>query len=315
MLGTVDVIMATYNGELYVEQQIESILRCFENINGYKCRLLVSDDASTDKTLSVIQGIDDKRVQVISSDRVGGPVKNFSRLLKYTDADYVFFADQDDVWNDNKLKKFMERFILLESHGKNKAIAIYSDVMLVDENLKVIASSMMDSQRIFKEPTLMELIVSNSVTGCAMSINRAMVEMVKNELSEKIIMHDWFISLVAKSCGFLSYIPETTVLYRQHSANQVGSKSYSLTNKLSPKKMVSFLKISTGNINDTLSQAAYLFEKYRSQFTKKNDVKIVEKYTTSEKLSYSRVNLLVFNGARKRGFLRNLCFSFLFYIT
>lgn len=313
MLGTVDVIMATYNGELYVEQQIQSILRCFENIQGYECRLLVSDDASTDRTLSVVQAIDDERIYLVGTDRVGGPVQNFARLLESTGADYIFFADQDDVWNDDKLSKFLERFKILESD--NKPTVIYSDVMLVDAELNIIHWSMMESQKIIEEPTLAELIVSNSVTGCAMAINKAMAAMVKNELSGKIVMHDWFISLVAKSCGTLSYIPETTVLYRQHSANQVGSKIYSLKNKLSPKKLMNFLKLSTESIRRSLSQAVYLLEKHERQFSKEKDVKVVKRYVNSERLTCRRVYLLVFGGVRKRGFLRNLCFSFLFYIA
>ncbi len=128
----IDILMATYNGERFVGEQIESIqAQTYGN-----WRLLVSDDCSTDATLNVVRryAAEDDRIRIVSDGvRYGGARENFFALMKMTDAAYVMFCDQDDIWRDDKIS--VEISVLLNSersHGPSCPIMVHSDLALID---------------------------------------------------------------------------------------------------------------------------------------------------------------------------------------
>ena len=133
----VDILLATYNGARFVERQIESVLEHVQP--GW--RILVRDDGSADGTVAVVQRIAACRPDCITLIADGGQRLgaggNFARLLKYADADYVMFCDQDDVWLPSRIQKPLARMKTLEDGlGPDTPILVHTDLAVVDEDLR-----------------------------------------------------------------------------------------------------------------------------------------------------------------------------------
>ena len=221
--------MATYNGERYVANQIESIqAQTFTN-----WRLLVSDDCSTDRTLDVVQSYsaEDPRIQVISkATRYGGAKENFFSLLTHSNAPYFMFCDQDDVWLPHKIADEVDE---LSTLGDDEPGAVYTDMHVVDEELNIIALSFLDQEHKRDiEGTLSKMLSISSVAGCTMMGNAALRDIVSGTDCSAALMHDWWLAIVAASCGRMLYLDEPTVLYRQHGDNEVGVERYSFWDKI-----------------------------------------------------------------------------------
>ena len=99
----ISVCIATYNGERYIGEQIKSILNQLNSSD----EIIVSDDGSKDKTIDVVKSFDDKRIRIIDGPRKGSPISNFENALKAAKGEYIFTADQDDVWTDDKVRTCM----------------------------------------------------------------------------------------------------------------------------------------------------------------------------------------------------------------
>lgn len=225
---TVDILMATYNGERYVAEQIESIqAQTYKN-----WRLLISDDCSTDGTLDVVESYltADPRINVVSkNNRYGGAKENFFSLLDLSDADYFMFCDQDDVWLPNKVADEVEA---LSTLTRDEPGAVYSDMRVVNEDLEEIASSFLDQERKRDARGSLRTFLSiSAAAGCTMMGNAALRNIVSRTDRSAALMHDWWIAIVAASCGRLLYLDQPTVLYRQHGDNEVGAEQYSFWNK------------------------------------------------------------------------------------
>ncbi|HHU4051552.1 TPA: glycosyltransferase family 2 protein [Raoultella ornithinolytica] len=310
----IDVILACYNGEKFIDKQIRSILASLDATNGYMSRVLIADDGSNDNTISIISEIKDERVVLIDSTRVGGVIKNFSRLINYSDADYVFFSDQDDVWLQEKISVFMNRFIALEKECSNTPILLHSDVTLVDAELNLLNASMMNAQKIISQPSFAELLVSNSITGCAMAVNRPLLNTLTTLSDDRVVMHDWYLALIAKYFGILDLIPGSFVLYRQHGGNQVGSKIYGIRGKISPQKLIGFLRTSHRNVERSLAQAHFFYSQYKTARVateNKNDLTL---YVSSSNSMLSKIKVLSSGRFRKMGKVRNFIYKII-YLT
>lgn len=226
---TVDILMATYNGERYVREQVESIrAQTFED-----WRLLVSDDCSTDGTMGVVREIAaaDPRVEVVSEGvRYGSAKANFMHLISLSDAPYAMFCDQDDVWLPEKVSASLERMRELEAeHGSDTPLLVFCDMRVVDSGLGVIDESFLrmsclDPDRI----AFRHLIACNVAAGCSMLFNRSVVQISLRALDiSQLEMHDWWLMLASSAFGFISYIDKPLSLYRQHGTNEVGARKYS----------------------------------------------------------------------------------------
>ena len=132
---SVSVAMATYNGERYLLEQVESILSQLEGGD----ELVIGDDGSTDKTFEIISKIADrdKRVKVLQGNNLG-VIGNFERIIKECNNELIFLSDQDDVWVTNKVEVMKEYFQREESLS-----LLMSDLIVVDKELKVIHPSYM----------------------------------------------------------------------------------------------------------------------------------------------------------------------------
>ncbi|MCC2037917.1 glycosyltransferase family 2 protein, partial [Raoultella ornithinolytica] len=271
MMKKIEVLLATYNGEKFVREQIYSVLNNFDKISGYECKILVSDDKSTDKTVQIIKSLQEQepRILFLDGEKKGGVRSNFYYLLEHADADYVFFCDQDDLWLPDKISVFLERF-KSEEVSYNGPILVHSDLCVADANLSPINVSMFDYQKINKNPSFVELIVSNSVTGCVMACNRELIEGVKKSQIQNSIMHDWYIGLYASAFGRILFIEKSFILYRQHGGNQVGAKSFLIKDIFNLKGLRGKVKNASDSVIKTKKQAELFFSDFNEKLDKAN---------------------------------------------
>lgn len=232
MQPDIEILMATYNGEEYIEQQIASIQQ--QTLRNWT--LSISDDCSTDGTLDIITRLaaQDARIRIVSHDvRHGSPQANFNALMAQASGRYVFLADQDDLWHANKLALFMQRMHAAEAqYGSDTPLLAFSDLVVVDAHNDVIAPSFL--RFIGRDPhraQLNELLAQNLVTGCASAMNSTLRDVLQSIVThgdgDRMIMHDWCYALVAAALGHVVYVDQATVNYRQHGDNAMGAHGYS----------------------------------------------------------------------------------------
>ena len=220
----VAILMATFNGERFVAEQIKSI----QEQTFTDWTLYVRDDLSTDATLSVVQNMakKDKRIVIVSNYEKGGAKKNFEALLRDVSADYYFFSDQDDIWMPKKIEMTLEKMKEVEKQHPGVPVAIHTDLQVVDQELQIIAPSYWQMARI--APSLLrtaeDLSAHCLITGCTLLINQRAKE-ISLPFPPEAIMHDAWIALRVAVCkGVIGEVNTATMLYRQHTSNTLGAK-------------------------------------------------------------------------------------------
>jgi glycosyltransferase involved in cell wall biosynthesis len=219
----IDVLLATWNGERFIEEQLESLFRqTFQNF-----RLIVRDDASNDSTLDVIERYRSRypgRVAVHINPCRRGPCRTFSLLAEDSVAPYVAFCDQDDIWRDDKLEISIATAKSMEAeHNVHTPVLVFSDVTLVGQENQTLAPSMWRMMHVNpRRATLGSLLVQNLVSGCTVLANRSLL-LRAMPVPEGAVMHDCWLGLVAAAFGLLHPLYEATVRYRQHHGNAIGA--------------------------------------------------------------------------------------------
>ena len=223
----VAILMAVRNGEAYLAEQIDSILRQSDG----RWRLTVSDDGSTDGSAAIIDDYVRRHPDRISRHRSGRRFGNardhFFYLMGRCEARYMLFCDQDDVWYPDKVAKTRRALEDAEAEwGADVPALAFSDQVPTDEALKPLAASLMRYQKqYFGHFDYRSILMQNVVTGGAMGVNRALAELGgRCGDTSQIIMHDWWLAAVAARFGNIVYIDEPLGAYRQHGANAVGAK-------------------------------------------------------------------------------------------
>lgn len=217
------ILLSTYNGSEYLEEQINSIFS--QTYNSWE--LYIRDDGSNDGTLDIINeyaALNRERVFLIK-DNLGNVQSaiSFMQLLDEVQADYYMFCDQDDFWLPSKIELTLLKMIETEKNNSGKGVLIFSDLTLVDNELNLIHESMWEYVGIDPEKSknIYKVVNSSCVTGCTIMINNKLKEQVLPYPSEAL-MHDWWITLNAAFLGVVEYLNEPTVLYRQHNNNVLG---------------------------------------------------------------------------------------------
>lgn len=224
MFEMVDILLATYNGERYLREQLDSIF-----CQTYKdWKIIIIDDCSVDKTCSIIMEYQKRYPNKIqfyrNNENSGNPALNFFKLLEMSTSKYVMFCDQDDVWLSNKIDVTMDVMKELEEKNRALPLLVHTDLKVVDSKLNVLSDSMFRYQKLNSSAkTLRELIVQNNVTGCTVMLNQKLASMCC-DIPSNVIMHDWWVALIAVAFGRIGLVNESTILYRQHESNRVGSK-------------------------------------------------------------------------------------------
>jgi glycosyltransferase involved in cell wall biosynthesis len=198
--------MATYNGEKYIYRQVNSIMdQLAENDE-----LIVSDDGSTDATLSIIMTFADSRIKVFKNGGQKGPVGNFENAIKNANGDIVFLADQDDKWLPRKLEQH------LKLHQNNGCNLVVSDARVVDEDGNVLFESFFNERG--SRPGFVKNVVKNSFIGCCMSFDRKIIAYAL-PFPPYIHMHDWWLGLVAEFKGKTCFCDQKLIEYVRHQSN------------------------------------------------------------------------------------------------
>ena len=303
---SVECVLCTYNGSEYICEQLDSIGRQTYKID----RLIVCDDASTDDTVKLVSAwreSADFRVDIYVNESGLGAAGNFEKALSLTKGDYIFFADQDDVWLPEKIDQSMREMSRLEkTYGKQMPCLVHTDLTVVDKKLQLIHRSFLRNQglrHIEDENRLLPcLMVQNFVTGCTMVINRPL----KNQavpFPKYIIMHDYWLALAAALYGKIGFVNRPTMLYRQHGNNTVGAVKYlSLGNMFKVLRGEEML----ARIDATVMQLRSIAARNSADSSKGNRC-IFEFLGSIDRHEYLKI---MFSKAKKQGFLRNLVFKF-----
>ena len=217
----INIVMSTYNGEQFLAEQIDSIQQ--QTFKDWQ--LLIRDDGSSDQTPEIIKSFvaQDPRIVFINEhDRENfGVIKNFFTLIKHDKADYYFFSDQDDVWLEDKLETMLAA---ARQYPDQLPLMVYTDLCVVDQNLQVMNQSMIRSQSHHANTELVQELTENTVTGGVAMINHALAERWRT--LDNIIMHDWYLAVLATAIGKLVYIDQPGELYRQHDNNVLGTRTF-----------------------------------------------------------------------------------------
>lgn len=222
----VAILIATYNGEKFLEEQIESIL----NQTYQDFVLYIRDDNSTDGTQRIIneyvKKYPEKIIQVRDDKIAKGACNNFMYLLEYVYNlnKYVMFmfSDQDDFWIEDKVETTIKEYNRV--NNKEQPILIHTDLNVVDAQLNVIDESFFKYSNLNgKYNSFNNYLIQNNVTGCTTFINKSLVDLIKFNIKD-IRMHDWYFALLASAFGQVIFIDKATIKYRQHGNNVLGAK-------------------------------------------------------------------------------------------
>lgn len=220
----ISIAMATYNGEKYLREQLDSILA--QTVQDFE--LIVCDDCSTDSTMLILNEYAnrDSRIKVFENEQNLGFKMNFERVISLCKGDYIALSDQDDIWLPEHLE------VLLSNIGEN--ILICANSRLIDKDGNLLHQNMKPAHffvSAYADKQFLQLLHTNFVQGCTAMFKSSLIKKVlpiPNEPS----YHDYWIALVAVLHGTIRYIPDVIVLYRQHEGTVTSDSRKSLARRL-----------------------------------------------------------------------------------
>ena len=208
----ISVCIPTYNGERFITAQLSSILSQLDITD----EIIISDDKSTDDTLKIIRKFNDVRIKIYINEKKKSKHKfafmyttdNLENALKHATGDFIYLADQDDVWREDKISKTQ---ILFKDYD-----LILSDCILIDENSNKIYDSYFEINK--SKKGLFKNIVSNSYLGCCMAFKRdALFQILP--FPKFSVPHDIWIGLLGEIYSKVYFESEKLVKYRRHGEN------------------------------------------------------------------------------------------------
>lgn len=210
----ISVCMTSYNGEKYIGKQIETILVNLTDVD----ELIISDDGSTDQTKDIIMAYSQKdaRIRLIDGPKQG-VIANFEHAIKSARGDFIYLADQDDLWDRKKVERVQACF-----EDVNCMLVIH-DADIIDEEEKEIEPSFF--QRRGSKPGVINNIIKNSYIGCCMAFRREILEQVL-PIPKNIEMHDQWIGILAEMQGEVCFLEEVLFHYRRHGDNVSSFEHY-----------------------------------------------------------------------------------------
>ncbi|MGJ1291964.1 glycosyltransferase [Sphingobacterium multivorum] len=217
----IDILMATFNGGLYIENQILSLLSQTQK----DWRLLVHDDGSTDDTIAIVRkyAVLDSRISIIEDGiKLGSAGSNFLHLLSYADSEFIIFCDQDDIWFESKLA-----ILFAELQNCSGPSAVYCNAYGYNGRVITIPKVSL----IERDDLSNSLFLNSGVQGCSLIFNKELKDLII-DLPEYVCMHDHYVTMSAIVFGKLKYVDNSLMLYRQHERNVTGNVSISLIDRL-----------------------------------------------------------------------------------
>ncbi len=274
-MSTVTILLSTYNGEKYICEQIDSLLKQ-KNVD---VQILIRDDGSKDSTVSLIESYADERIIHYAGNNIG-VVGSFMELIeKAPDSDYYAFCDQDDYWLDNKLEKALEKLKEIDN-----PISLYCSAnTLVNENLEPLVNNSKSVNII----TYGGILLKCCSIGCTYVFSKEALQYIrKKAINTRVMMHDAWILRVIASVGEVVYDNDSYILYRQHGGNVVGSTNSKLSKwKGRIKRIRTFTNKSRGNaINE-------LYETCRKDMHDSDKITVLEEFYNRNRI-INRIRIL-----------------------
>ncbi len=224
-METVSVLLATYNGEKFLREQLDSLLK--QTYTNFK--IYISDDLSNDNTISIIEEYlnlyPSKIINIENKVKHGNARDNFLDLLLKVESDYYFFCDQDDIWHEDKIELTL-RFLQANENGG--PVVVFTDLLVVDKNLSILEKSFMSLYGNANYPLDWHYYIQgNNAPGCTMCFNDKLAKLYQQNANiiknDNILMHDSLLITIASVFGKVYYLPKQTMMYRQHENNSVGA--------------------------------------------------------------------------------------------
>lgn len=305
-MNKIAILLAVYNGEKYLKDQLDSIVN--QSFTNWK--LFIRDDGSTDKSVTIINEYISQypsKIQLINDGLNNlGSCNNFFKLLEYAEnSEFYMFADQDDVWNKNKIEVSLNAILKIEISEKFKTpILLHTDLEIVDTDLNQISPSLWKYQQmeVNNSGNYNKLLIQNIVTGCTVIFNHKLKEKMRI-LPKNVFIHDWWIALVASVFGRIDFIEDKTLKYRQHHNNVEGAKKSGNFHFI--KRLLKLNEVETG-LKKSVFQAKVFLEMYKEKMTSEQ----IECFTDFSNLFtynyFKRRLILIKYGILKSNIKRNI---------
>ena len=265
-MSNISIAMATYNGEKYLREQLDSILT--QSIQDFE--LIVCDDCSTDSTVQILNeyAARDKRINIFVNEQNLGFKKNFEKIISLCSGNYIALSDQDDVWTENHLQ------VLLESIGNNDLVG--ANAFLCDEKANPIGVDLLSCSKIeffpnSKDDWFFFLLHSNIFQGAACMFRKTLVQKAI-PIPENVKFHDYWLALIASANGGVVYINECVLYYRQHGTNITKNEKWNFWKKL---------KLQKNAKNDAIMK-----ENVLKAFLKTQDISFAKRSCATSSLKY-----------------------------
>jgi len=263
----ISIVLAVYNGEKYISKLLDSVLaQTAVTIS----ELIIIDDTSSDHSVEIIKTYQQKYpvINLIRNEVNLGPIASFIKGAKLSSSNYIAFADQDDIWQADKLSLSLN--LLKKIDVDDKPAAIFTDLAMIDEQDKPLHPSFWGLYHIKPaDNTFFTVLFANIATGCTMLINKNMLnEFISMPLNAQ--MHDHWIALIAFSFGNWGYLDEKTILYRVHS-NSVTSKDEVTFGKKAKNFLAATFSKNPVFLSDYIDQAALFRSKYKNRLNEQQN--------------------------------------------
>jgi len=293
------ILLSTYNGGLFLREQIHSLKnQTFTNFD-----IIARDDGSLDNSVEILI---QEGIKVLPDNNNLGPQSSFIKLiqaaLEVDHYKYFLFCDQDDIWYNTKIETLLNA-VKSSCNDKTKPILAFSDLVVVNEHNEEIAPSFFALQQLNPyRIKLNQLLTQNVVTGCSTLFNKELATLV-SKLNKDVLMHDWACAILASIFGELIFVDQGLVRYRQHKNNTIGVKKITTT-----EYSALFKKMLSGKLqplNSNIKQANSIYNVHQSRLTSA-DLKIFQSFISLKNQSAFKKIYWVFKfDFLKHGFIRN----------
>jgi rhamnosyltransferase len=307
---TIGILLAGYNGEKYIGNQLDSLLA--QTYTDWK--LFIRDDGSTDQTVSIInkyRARDNRICLLHNSEKNLGSCQNFATLLSISrnQFQYIMFCDQDDFWLPFKIEETLTHMRDVEAHyGKETPLLVYTNFQYVDDHLKVIESKKKFNSTKVSKLRFANLLAQNPAYGCTMMLNKQLAA-IAGVIPLQAENHDYWIALVASALGEIAYLNKRTILYRQHNSNI--STNYNSSSFIKRFKRILLQRKNFEDAEQKLHMALAFKSLYYDRLTQSHKRILDEFINFATRTSFSRLVRNIRNGVRRQ----TLSQTFLFYAS